>query len=153
MHTFKDAKGDEWSIELDTTMTREIRKELGVDLLSMDQKTAARLIGEDSESIETLVDMLSIICTNQIKRRELDARGFASRLVGDTIDDACEALVQELVFISRRSRKQVVAKAWEKTRQAEKRLTDKAMDLLDSEMLDQKVEEAMAEMEARLGSL
>lgn len=148
MHTFKDAKGDEWSIELDTSVAREIRKELGVDLLSLDEGTVAKLVSDD----EALVDVISFICTEQIKRRELDARGFAGRLVGEAIDDACDALVQEVVFISRRSRKQVVAKAWEKIKAAEERLMTEGCQVLDSGVIERQTDQAIREMRTQLGA-
>lgn len=153
MHTFKDAKGDEWVIELDIAITRDIRKQLGVDLLTLDKDTIAKLTGEDSESIEKLVDVISLICTEQIKRKDMDARGFASRLNGDVLDDAWDALKEELVFISRRNRKEVVAKALEKTREMEDRVTAKRLEWLESGMVEQKMDQLIQEVESKLGEL
>lgn len=153
MHTFKDAKGDEWVIELDIAITRDIRKQLGVDLLTLDKDTIAKLTGEDSESIEKLVDVISLICTEQIKRKDMDARGFASRLNGDVLDDAWDALKEELVFISRRNRKEVVAKALEKTKEMEDRVTAKRLEWLESGMVEQKMDQLIQEVESKLGEL
>lgn len=149
MHKFKDVNGDEWSLHLDVTVVRQIRSELGVDLHAMDEGTITSLTADD----EKLVDVLSVVCQEQIKKRELDAKGFASCLLGDVLDDACDALVNELVFISRRSRSAVVAKAWEKTKAAENLMTEKAMQMLESGVVEEKVNAMLQEMETQLGSL
>jgi len=149
MHTFTDADGKKWTIQLDTRMTRAIRSEIGVDLLNLDEKTIADLTQND----EILVDVISFICTDQIKRREMSEVDFARCIIGDVIDDASDALINELVFITRRNRRVIMKKAWEKTKAAEKKMTDHAMMILDSGIVEEKVEEAIQEMEAGIGSL
>lgn len=147
MHKFKDVNGKEWSIHLDTNVVRNLRTKLGVDLLTMDEKTITDLTTND----ETLVDVISFICTGQIEKENMNAETFAACMLGDALDNAFEALGKELVFISRRSRKPIVAKALEKTLAAQETLTTKAMELLDSEAMDKKVQEAMTEMESQIG--
>lgn len=147
MHTFKDANGDEWVIELDTTMTRAIRKELGVDLLILDENSISSLTTND----ETLVDVIAFICSEQIKRKDLDGSGFARCLIGKALDDACDALVDEVVFISRHHRGTVVAKAWEKTKAAEGLLTEKAIKMIDTIDMEKMATKAFQEAEAQLG--
>jgi hypothetical protein len=149
MHRFKDANGKEWSVILDVNMTRQIRTELGVDLHKLDKESVASLTSDD----EKLVDVLSIICQEQIKNQNLDAAGFARCLIGGALDDACDALMEELVFISRRSRSQVVATAWEKTKAAETRMTTKAMELMESGMIEQNTDALLQKMEEEFGSL
>ena len=149
MHKFKDVDNNEWVIQLDTHMARSLRKELGVDLLNLDEETISKL----SSDTETLVDIISFICTDQIKSKDMDERKFAQCMVNDALDNASEALMQELVFISRRSRREIVAKAWEKIKAAEELMTARAMDMLDSGVVERKTEEAIQEMEAQLGNL
>jgi len=149
MHKFEDAKGTKWTIQLDTTMTRAIRAELGVDLLNLDESSVADLVGND----ETLVDVISLICTNQIEREGMDGKDFAGCLIGDALDDACDALINEVVFISSHSRRTIVAKVWQKAKAAESMMTERAVKMLDSGVVEEKVEKAMQEMEARLGAL
>lgn len=149
MHTFKDANGKEWSIHLDVTVTRKIRSSTNVDLHMLDKDSITRLTTND----ETLVDVLYVICEDQIKAEGLDAKGFACCLIGETLDDACDALMSEVVFITRRNRKQVVATAWEKTKAAEEKLTGKQMQVLNSGVIEKKAEEAMQELDTLLGNL
>lgn len=149
MHTFNDAAGEEWSIVLDVTMTRKIRSELGIDLHSFDENTITQLKTND----EALVDVISVICTEQIKKRELDEVGFAKRMIGDVLDFAYEALMSELVFISRHSRREVVAKAWKKVNEAEEQLSSKALEMMDSMPIQQMLDKAVKDAELKLGSL
>jgi len=149
MHTFKDANDKEWSVILDVNMTRQIRTELGVDLHKLDKDSVSSLTSDD----EKLVDVLSIICQEQIKKQGLDGAGFARCLIGGALDDSCDALMDELVFISRRSRSQVVATAWEKAKAAETKLTTKAMELMESGMIEQNTDAILQEMEEKFGSL
>lgn len=138
MHTFTDNAGDEWAITLDTTSLREIRKELGLDLLLNDETVLQKLLADD----ETLVDLISFICTEQIERKEMTARDFARVLVGDAIDAACDALVQELVFISRRQRKTILQAAWDKIKTIEAQQTETAIQYLDSGIIEKEMEKA-----------
>lgn len=149
MQTFKDAAGEDWAISLNVSVVRKVRDELGVDLHSLGEETFAKLKTSD----ETLVDVISVICTEQINKRGLDEMGFAERLIGDVLDDAYEALMQELVFTSRHSRREVVAKAWQKVNEAEEQLAGKALAMMDSPKLQGLMDKAVQEMEERLGSL
>ena len=147
MQSFKDAEGLDWTIQLDTRLVRDIRSELGVDLLRLDEKSMTLLVEDD----EKLVDVISFICTGQIEKRELDAVSFAKAVIGGAIDDACDALVAELVFISRRSRGVIVAKAWEKVTEAQDKMTAKAMEVLESGVIEQKIDDALKKMSEQLG--
>lgn len=148
MQTFTDAKGNEWHIELDTMAVREIRKETGVDLLKLDEDSLTALISDD----EKLVDVISLICTDQIRRKEMDARSFARCLVGDAIDAACNALIDEVVFISRHAQRRVVAAAWGKTKAAQEMMSEEMLSILNSGAVEKKVTQAMAEFREQLGT-
>lgn len=149
MHTFKDVNGKDWTIQLDTNMTRELRSEIGVDLLNLDKQTVSDLTTND----EMLVDVISFICTEQIKHKEMDAKSFAACMVGEALDNACDALVNEVVFISRRSQREVAAKAWEKTKAAEEMMTAETIEFLDSGVVEKQAQKAVDEMKAQLGDL
>lgn len=137
MHTFTDAIGEEWAITLDTTLCREIRSATKVDLLALDKDSMASLISDDA----MLVDVVSLACTDQIKLRKLDERGFARRLVNDALDNALEALIGELVFICRQaSKRKVMQAAWNKAKQAVEKLNQHATALLESEQMDQELD-------------
>ena len=141
MQTFTDRKGDEWRVTLDTAILKSIRKDLGIDLLTLEDSSLSALIADD----EKLVDVISFICTDQIRKREMDASSFAAVLVGDAIDNACEALVGELVFISRSSRRAVVQKAWEKATAAVSKLNQEAVKMMDSPEMENQLNEIVGQ--------
>jgi len=149
MHYFKDVKDTEWAVRLDVSVVKDIRDKIGIDLHHLDEGMLQKITDDD----EVFVDLISIICSKQIDHEKLDANGFAERMVGDTLDEACNALMDELVFISRRSRRTVVAKAWEKTLAAEAVLTTKAVEMLDNLDVEGIATKAMEEAESQLGSL
>ena len=149
MQTFKDANGDEWSISLDTSVLRSVKKELSLDLLSLSESAFQTLATDDV----VLVDLVSFLCTDQIRNKKLDETGFAKLLIGDVLDDAMDAVVDELVFISRRNQKLILAKVRDKVQQASKTMTDKAVELLDSPKMDQMINREMQAMEQALGEL
>jgi hypothetical protein len=133
MHTFTDAIGEEWAITLDTSIVRRLRASLGIDLLRIDdQATLETLITDD----EKLVDVISELCTDQIRHRKLDEVGFAQRLIGDALDNACDALIDELVFISRRNRREVIAAAWNKTKAFQDVAKEQSLKAINSEEMD-----------------
>lgn len=133
MHTFKDAIGEEWAVTLDTAKVRQLREQIGVDLFRIDDaNTLEALINDD----EKLVDVISVICTSQIEHRKLDASLFAQRMLGDALDNACDALIDELVFISRRNRREVIAAAWNKTKTFQEIAKTKAMEAIESTELE-----------------
>ena len=143
MHTFKDAIGEEWAITLDTVLCRQILKSCGVNLLELDPQSMAVLIGDDA----TLVDVISLCCTDQILRRKLDERGFAQRLVGDALDDAVNALMGELVFICRPAEKRAVLQAaWKRATEATDRLYKHAEELINSEQTQRELDKVVQQL-------
>lgn len=148
MHSFKDNTGHEWRIELNVAVNRKVRTEIGVDLNLINEDLITKLYTNP----EMLVDVISIVLTDQIKKQDLDEYGFASRIIGDTVNHACDALMDELVFISPRSQRAIAGAAWKKIRKAESMLEQKAMSVLGSDKIDEKLQEIMDEMEEKLMS-
>lgn len=146
MHSFTDNQDHKWSISLDTAKCREVKNELGVDLLAFDDSSMSKLMTDDA----ALVDVISFVCTEQIRRLDLDARGFAERIVGDVIDDACDALVDELIFISRRNKRAVVKAAWERTKATGNLQTERVTELLNSGVIEQAADREFEEMKTNL---
>lgn len=149
MHLFKDHTGEEWEVSLNIAVTKSIRETLGIDLHDLDKETMADITTKP----ETLVDIISLVCTPQIKDRGLDEFGFAERLIGDAIDSAYDALVKELVFISRHSQREIVAKAWQKVKQAERKVVAAQIKMIDSPETDLKIEKMIADVEEKYASL
>lgn len=136
MHQFKDSQGEKWEIVLDTTKVRSLREALGIDLFAIDENSALEALMNDDV---VLVDCVSWICTSQIEQRQLSVEEFCGRLTGDALDDACDALIDELVFICRRRKREVIAAAWDKAKTFQGVAAERAIQAIQSTELEQQV--------------
>jgi hypothetical protein len=99
MEKFKDRLGREWSVEVDNSMLADLR-EAGLDLSKFpreDTPEAVKSFNADLTSVlmdpERLGDILSVLCQEQIRALELDARGFARGFNADALCAANDAVL------------------------------------------------------------
>lgn len=114
-HSFVDCKGDEWTVFLDTTLIKQIRKQLHIDLLDLDN---GKLIAKIMSDPIMLVDLLYLVCIEDATKRGISDEDFGRRMAGNSIADATEAMLGALVsFIpnarDRKNMRQVLAKTQE----------------------------------------
>lgn len=128
MSSFTDRTGDTWRIDFDVAMIEDIKRDLDVDLLHLGALQSLVTIRDNSL---LLVDVLEIVCQDQIRSRELDPRGFAQRFDGQTIADAQRGMLEGLVAFFPPDQRPVIAKALEKSNQMTAHLNQKAMEKLD----------------------
>jgi hypothetical protein len=95
MKTFTDAKGREWSIELNISVARRVKAATGVDFLAVWNGQLACL--QQLEDPEKLCDGLFCICEAQAKAAGVTAEQFGEGLAGDVVARATTALLEELV--------------------------------------------------------
>lgn len=88
--------GQSFTIELDTPLIREVRKELDVDLVAADMSGEAKA----SSDIATLVDVLWILCREQAEKHGISADVFGRGIKGDTWEAAVLALRRAIAFFS-----------------------------------------------------
>jgi hypothetical protein len=84
---FYDKLGDVWTIDLDVDLIRKVKRETGVDLAAM--FTPAGLQQLSGETLQ-IFDVVYSLIEAQANARGLNARDFAKRFSGQTIED-CEA--------------------------------------------------------------
>lgn len=95
--TFKLANnGQAFTIELDTPLIREVRKELDIDLVAADMSGEAKAASD----IATLVDVLWILCREQAEKHGISADVFGRGIKGDTWEAAILALRRAIAFFS-----------------------------------------------------
>lgn len=112
MRTFNDNTGQAWSIEITVNDGRRVRQALGVDLFDVGPEGPLARCRTD---VILLVDLLSVILTPEINRRELTAEQFAAVLVGDALDRATEALLWGVIDFFPQEKRTVLQRAMEKT--------------------------------------
>lgn len=99
MEKFKDRLDREWMVEVDNSMIADLR-EAGLDLAKFPRDDspdtvkafAGELMGVLMDP-ERLGDILSVLCQEQIKERQLDAREFARGFNAEALDAASRAVL------------------------------------------------------------
>lgn len=95
--TFKLANnGQAFTLELDTPLIREVRKELDIDLVAADMSGEAKAASD----IATLVDVLWILCREQAEKNGISADVFGRGIKGDSWEAAVLALRRAIAFFS-----------------------------------------------------
>jgi hypothetical protein len=133
MHTFTDALGRSWSIEITVSTLKRVRALAGVDLIEAAGGTLLdRLVADPV----LLGDVLFACVKPQADERKISDEDFGRSLAGDAIDTATTALLEEFVAFFPKPRRQVLAQALAKLAgwraaalsAAEARLNDPALD-------------------------
>lgn len=118
MAVFKDESGREWLIRRIVVLDlKRIKSECGVDLnraMSSYEGLADEVFDDTGEKA---VSVLYYFCREQAKERGVSEDDFAGIFTGDVLEQARQALVEEMGFFSPRSPIGMVMKD-EKTRRA-----------------------------------
>ena len=93
MRIFKDTQGRSWSVTIDIGTAKRVRDVTGCDLLD---STGAVLDALSADTIQ-LVDVLWVIVMPQARQIGISDEQFGASLNGDVIEQATEALVQEML--------------------------------------------------------
>lgn len=127
MATFTDEKFKVWHVVLSVSEIREVRAAVGYDLAKLFTPEG---MGELERDPVLLVDVLWVLCGSQARAANIDEREFASRLVGDAIGDAFEALSVAACDFLPRARRAVVEKLRAKVKDCERA----QLDLIESKI-------------------
>ena len=118
MQTFIDRRSRVWIVDIDNTTLRRVKALTDVRLLdAIDGDLVTRL----SSDPLLLGDVLFAICKPQADQQVVDDESFAEGLAGDSIDEACKALVDALVAYFPESRRRLLRKAADKQKMIETR--------------------------------
>lgn len=114
MSSFTDTQERKWTLEINVSSVRDVKRTLGVDLTHLFDEHCqplAELLGDPLQ----LVDVLYVLCQQQAKARGVTDEDFGRGMGGDTLEQAAEAFTEALTdfFPSRRRKllKTVVDKA------------------------------------------
>lgn len=96
MRTFKDNNGLEWRVRLDVAAVKDVRAELGVNLMDLPEP-GGELLGRLTGDPVLLVDVLYVICRSQADGRSIMDEQFGRGMSGDALRYAGEALLEEMM--------------------------------------------------------
>jgi len=139
MQKFIDRRGRVWIVDIDNTTLRRVKALTDVRLLDA---IDGDLISQLSSDPLILGDVLFAICKPQADQQDVGDESFAEGLAGDSIDEACKALVDALVAYFPESRRRLLRKAADKQRMIETRglaAIEKRLD--DPNLVDRIVED------------
>lgn len=153
MARFTDARGREWTIDLDVAMLERVRSETGIDLLALvDGKLAEVLYADLSATASAIciaskpaspvrqlrAKIVTAICAILPMRiasrthRHIGAR-FKKAMDGDALERAADALMESLIdFFPNARRRKVLRATWNWTRENDAGANSALLSLLSS---------------------
>jgi len=143
MKTFTDALNRDWSIVVNGHSAKRVRDTLGVNLLSLNLDEVNRLIADPI----TLVDVIFVLCKDEVEKRKLTDEQFAQGLVGDPLGKATRAMLEEVANFFQSGQRQALLKMLDKNEE----LQQVALGLATSEIDRINVSAAAKELLAMLG--
>ena len=135
---FTDSKGRKWVASIDVPTVKELKAELGVDLLELlDGKgdVLQRLI----DNPVLFVDALYLVCREQCEKAKVTDIEFGRGLVGEGIDNASTAFMVGLANFFPSGRRKIVLGVIEKLTETQARVAEQVLESLQSEKMTQAI--------------
>lgn len=140
MQSFKDKRGAEWAVEITVGSRRDVQKALGLDLYALvedEMKGLAELLAD----VERLVQLLYVLCRDQVEERGMDPEHFGRQFTGPVIEAATDALLQEYVsFFPNPQVREGLRKVLDKSAQMAARLAERASRQIDAIDLEREID-------------
>lgn len=99
MHKFTDTLGRDWLINVNVATVKRVKAATGIDILSflMPEEGKPNPLADTNKNAEAVVDILVPLCEGQLKERGIDANGFAEAFNGETLENAANALYEDII--------------------------------------------------------
>ena len=128
MKIWKDAEGHAYETKITVAEIRDVKTELGINLMDI---ATGDLLQRISEDVVLLCDILYVINRSQAKEFGIDDVQFGRNLYGDALEDATHALMEEMInFFPNQRTRQLLTKAMTKGQER----MDKALDLAEKSL-------------------
>lgn len=125
MKIWKDAEGHAYETKITVAEIRDVKTELGINLMDI---ATGDLLQRISEDVILLCDILYVINRSQAKEYGIDDAQFGRNLYGDALEEATRAFVEEMInFFPNQRTRQLLTKAMTKGQER----MDKALDLAE----------------------
>ncbi len=131
MPQFNDSLKRPWSIAIDYQSVKQLRESLGVNLLSVVEKDSDLLMRLANDEV-LLVDVISVLLTDQIQKQGLTPEQFASGMLGEGLQSAVDALIEGIASFSRPQKGAVIRKTWQALSAAQTHASNR---IVSSEMM------------------
>lgn len=128
MKIWKDAEGHAYETKITVAEIRDVKTELGINLMDI---ATGDLLQKISEDVILLCDILYVINRSQAKEYGIDDAQFGRNLYGDALENATRAFMEEMInFFPNQRTRQLLTKAMT---MGQERM-DKALDLAEKSL-------------------
>lgn len=149
MHIFTDKTGEKWNLDLNIGTAKRLSADCGVNLLDAlkvkENSSAASEIERIAEDPELLVNVLYSLCQDQVKEKNLSDFDFGCRFDGAAIENASDALMEEIINFSPPMRKKALTKIYQMSRNLMGEMEGKVDKILESEDFQKEVKALFSE--------
>jgi len=142
MKIFKDARDRTWNVTVDVGAVKRVRDLCDVDLMDAIADGGVLLAKIDADPV-LLCDVVFVLCQEQAAASKVSDVDFGRAMVGDAIDRATSAFLDELVDFFPARKRTVLAKAVAKANQYADEAADRAEKMLDDPEMDRRMRKVM----------
>ncbi len=146
MKTFRDARGREWTVEVNVAALKRVKDSTGLDL--------TRLVDPESDVIGKLTDDVFLLfeCLCALLKPQLDNQGISAEELGagldeDSTEKAATALFEAIIDFFREDKRMLLKRAFSKVKTAvettERQAVERAMQQIETEEFDRAIQECL----------
>lgn len=141
LKTFTDNAGRSWTVNINNTSIKEVREFLDINLLEVLEGDLLNRLAFDPI---TLVDIIYVLCKEQADKNNISDKDFGRAMAGDSIAQATQAFMEALAaYFPQLEKRTLLKTALKKIAADEKKIIDQAQMMLESPLLDQKLEKML----------
>lgn len=150
MKSFKDTEGRDWLVEINVGTVMRVRAMCdGLDLVNVirveNNRPNTDLLEKLADDPVLLVNVLYVVCNEQVKERNLSTEQFAQAMAGDCIEQAVVALLDELVDFFPKAKRLVLRKIMDSTFRVMDQIKGTTVNLLESPEFNEKLEKTIVQ--------
>ena len=128
MKIWKDAEGHAYETRITVAEIRDVKTELGINLMDI---ATGDLLQKISEDVILLCDILYVVNRVQAKEYGIDDAQFGRNLYGDALENATRAFMEEMInFFPNQRTRALLTKAMTTGQER----MDKALDMAEKEL-------------------
>ena len=148
--SFTDSLGRAWTLVVNVATIKRVRALCGVDLNTIveveDGKPSAKLLEKLSSDPVLLVDVLYAVCKPECDQRNVSDEDFGAAMAGDAVEQATDALLDEVIDFFPEAKRKVFQKILGASRRFEAKSKEALATLLNDPEFDAKIDQALEQL-------
>jgi len=155
MKFFRDTTGRQWQLSVTAGTMKRVQALCGVNLyqiIELDDDSKTSLLERLASDPILLVDVLYAVCKPQADQLHVSDSDFGEAMSGQTIDDASDALLQEIVDFFPEVKRQAMTRVLSAARRLRTAQEKQLMDLMQDPDFDRKIDSALQKLNLSSGS-